>query len=455
MLDFNKRSENNMKKLISGLMILAGTASQAGISVNQQGTGDVVLLPHYTVKNNNNSIITVNNHNENYGKAVQLVFREGINGENVLSFNLYLQPNDSWSGVLVAAVSNVLGHGGEDNVGLLSNDLSCTPFLPSPQQFLPYGFEANETTVSTMERAQEGFIEVYEMAQFDPNSEEINFSDCAEIGLLWNTEWESNPNYEMQEPKGDISANLTIINVNEGTSIASNGTALVNFFEEGSAFHQSPGIDYSLNDGINISSQLTQAGLVETVWEHGYQAVSALLTKNKAEFDFSLEASVNAQAEAVITFPTKRFHTSGATPTAPFTTSYVEQTGACEPVSAEAVDRDGSSLSVSAAPGNLCWANNVISMKKDNGDVSQVFGSQYEYPMVIDSPSETGHVVLTFDNSVSGENALESENEWSFTGLPFLGFSVQKYTNANAQAGLLAQYSSGYDLVSSTQIEAQ
>jgi hypothetical protein len=447
-----------MKQLISGLMILAGTASQAGISVNQYGTGDVVLLPHYTVKNSNNSIITINNHNENFGKAVQLVFREGVNGENVLSFNLYLQPNDSWSGVLVAAISDVLGHGGEATVELLSNDLSCAPYLSSPQQFLPFGFEANETTASTMERVQEGFIEVYEMAQFDPGSEEVNFSECAEIEQLWdiNGEWESgNPNFQMQEPQGDISANLTIINVNEGTSISSKGTALVNFFEEGSAFHQSPGIDYSLNDGINVSSQLTQVGLVETVWEFGYQAVSALLIKNKAEFDFSLETSVNAQAEAVITFPTKRFHTSGANPTAPFTTSYVEQSGACEPVSAIAVDRDGSPLPVSAVPENLCWANNVISMKKDNGDASQVFGSQYEYPMVIDSQGETGHVVLTFDNSVSGENALDTENEWSFTGLPFLGFSVQKYTNANAQPGLLAQYSSGYDLVSSTQIEAQ
>jgi hypothetical protein len=442
-----------MKRTLTGLLMLAASAPQAATYLDDNGLGQAIILPHYTVRNDTNTFVTVKNQSDTKGKAVMLVFREGRNGENVLSFSVYLTPNDSWSGALLASDSNIPGHVGEPSATLVNNEVSCTPFLSNQQSLLPYDFEANEIMPSTMERVQEGYVEIYEMGEFDPGQQTLDFSNCAALEDYMINVWETGDvNTLIQPSVGEISATLSIIDVAQGTSVSQQGTALAGFFAPESVNHRLPYDALSLNDGVTTSRQLTGSGVVETQWDAGFQAVSSLLNKTQLGFDFSLESIINGQAEAVLGFPTKRFHTMGASATAPFTEVYTDGVGACETGSFAVYDRDGHVINPVSVSDQLCWASQVISVRKNLADPSQVFDSQFELPLIMGSANETGHVKLGFSQSSSADDAVNAEVQWTFTGLPVLGFAVQKYTNAGAQPGLLAQYAGNTAFVAINQI---
>ena len=81
-----------------GLIGSVGTAH--AVHVNEDGTGQVLILPYYNVNNNFATQIGITNTTDEY-KAVKLRFRESGKSQDVLDFNVYMSPWDQWTASVV------------------------------------------------------------------------------------------------------------------------------------------------------------------------------------------------------------------------------------------------------------------------------------------------------------------------------------------------------------------
>ncbi|MCU7924867.1 MAG: hypothetical protein KZQ97_00330 [Candidatus Thiodiazotropha sp. (ex Dulcina madagascariensis)] len=134
---------------------LAITASgfAAAAHVNHDRTGQVVLLPYYTVNNNFITNITITNTTPLF-KAVRVRFLESHNSGDVLNFNVYLSPQDVWNGTLRMNSDTGLPN-------LITEDESCT--YPS-KSHLQAGVNMHNTfTATTDADLTEGYVEIIEM----------------------------------------------------------------------------------------------------------------------------------------------------------------------------------------------------------------------------------------------------------------------------------------------------
>ena len=96
----------NRKNLTAAVLAgLAGAAGIAGtaqaVNLNPDGLGQLLIYPYYTVKDNNNTLLSVVNTTDS-AKAVKVRFKEGYNSREVLDFNLYMSPFDVWTAAVVS-----------------------------------------------------------------------------------------------------------------------------------------------------------------------------------------------------------------------------------------------------------------------------------------------------------------------------------------------------------------
>ncbi|MCF7971775.1 MAG: hypothetical protein K9L22_11500 [Methylococcaceae bacterium] len=163
-----------LKKLNKAL-VAAGLVAGAAISMPSQavvmsddGTGEVLIYPFYTVQGPESAprttLFTITNTMNEY-KAVKVRFHEAHNSRDALDFNLYLSPNDVWTG----AVSR-----GADGVAQLStSDTSCTipsQIMSQTNSFSTLAFTQagnNDGGNQDALRTNEGYIEVIEMGVID------------------------------------------------------------------------------------------------------------------------------------------------------------------------------------------------------------------------------------------------------------------------------------------------
>ena len=124
-------------------------------SPNHQG--EVLLFPYYNVNEGNLSLIGVANRTDQV-KALKVRFREGMEGEAVLDFQLWLSPHDHWTAVLRQVDGGVL---------LATSDTSCT--LPTIKDNPNARFRTDRIAdffagSRALERISEGHVEIIEMA---------------------------------------------------------------------------------------------------------------------------------------------------------------------------------------------------------------------------------------------------------------------------------------------------
>jgi hypothetical protein len=169
-----------MKKKVLPLAVGAATAvtmsaAHAAMYVNENGLGENLIFPAYSVENGNNTLINIVNTTDGY-KAVKVRMLEGQNSKEVLDFNLYLSPRDHFS----FAISATADGGGM----LTTGDNSCTvPAIPADGvAFVNYEYigdkgaddadtAADESFDNTsVTRTAAGYVEVIEMGQLDPDA---------------------------------------------------------------------------------------------------------------------------------------------------------------------------------------------------------------------------------------------------------------------------------------------
>jgi hypothetical protein len=478
--------------LILLLCLLTAPLTGQTMHISQQGHGQFVLLPYYTVRNGLNTLVSIDNHTDQ-AKAIKVRINEGNLGFSVLDFNLYLGPYDSWGMGLVATTSTIPGHEGEASGHVMFNDGSCTPYLISGQEFQPHQYETMEVladgfdaaSVQNMQRTQEGFIEIYEMGSLDPASTQgqaVTGQACDVIEANWSltdpeNNWVQDAEMDMLSASGGLSASVTLIDVAAGTAYAYESLAIDQFFTADSIVHTQPGDQHpNPMDGVPHMQLLGADGMTEALWEHGLDALSALITYQKLATDYDLSEGLGAQHDLVLSFPTRGYYQQLMVSNSPFDLNETgNQLNVCRDVGhghdnyyGSIIDPGGDLTSIRTCGGSaidtgcplqpptivshptFCATVNVLSFFDQNSDFDS--NSLRDPSPLLGSVNNlfwpTNHIqgrfLLNFENQIveRSRTSLPSDDftAMDFHGLPVMGLSFQTYFNGNAQPGLLAQY---------------
>lgn len=434
-------------QLLITLLLLTGLLAQPvhGVNISRNGTGEALIYPYYTVRNDFNAVYSIVNTTAQ-AKALKVRFHSGDLGSLMLGFNVYLAPYDVWTGVLTPTSSTVPDYIGQPTVLHQTNDQSCAPFVvKAGQQFLPFALPPGDS----LELGTEGYLEVIEMGQLTgPSLAAVEHlgdgipSSCATISGAWDTNgyWQLDPTVDMTPPGGGLTGSMSLINLPAGLSAAYEALALVSFWQS-AGLHTSPAnIFPNLENAAPQSTLVTDQGLVSLQWPTGYQAVSAALMSQSLISHYNLSEFLTARTEWVINFPTKRHHTdSEFAITQPFS-GYGDDI--CEPAQVEVFDSHSQNLPL--APINLCHTVGVVEFLNPDqtpGPTSGIVDSWHGQvvPGFNQSGSHNGWARLTA--GYAGQ-AMTNTSGKVLLGLPMVGFQLTTFTNFNAAPNVLSQYAS-------------
>jgi hypothetical protein len=468
---------NFHKKLVSlavasaisgGAMMMAAPA--AAMNVSQDGVGQVLLFPYYTVKNGYDTVFSVVNTSDKTA-VFKIRWREALNSRVVRDFNVILSPYDVWNGAVTATTDGAL---------IRTFDKSCTsPRLPGMVA------NADRTTVGskgevgftntlfsgiykdgaaeTMDRVKEGYFEVILMGVSDRevtatgntleyNAKHVNGvpRDCAKVDALF-LDVATNLSY-MDAPENILKGHVMYLNTANGTAIDAKPTHIEDFQTDTHIMYAPGDVYPDLRDGGTPSGLLFVNGLNNgsTVQLGPYvgaseDAVSDMLSATSVINEFATGGV--ASTSWVVTFPTKHHYTdsynstvgtvTSGTPTIPFT-EWFAGTGSnnsnpsvagksCDNISMTMYNREeGTVVEVgdtqfSPRPPagesvSLCYEANVIDF-----NASSVFGA--------------GTNRLSLDTSAVGgagwaELSFVEANQ-TIAGLPVIGFAAQVRTSGD------------------------
>ena len=150
--------------------VAAGAVAQ---NVSRSETGDLAIVPYYTVMDGVNTGMHIINTTSST-QVVKVRLRRGTDSKDALDFNLVMSPRDEWT-------ANI-GAGGPNGVLVTTNDTTCTvPEFPAGGAPMPFTFS---------EGATEGYVEIIAMAQTATELEPIAVAakhaagtpaDCASV----------------------------------------------------------------------------------------------------------------------------------------------------------------------------------------------------------------------------------------------------------------------------------
>lgn len=150
--------------------VAAGAVAQ---NVSRSETGDLAIVPYYTVLDGVNTGMHIINTTSST-QVVKVRLRRGTDSKDALDFNLVMSPRDEWT-------ANI-GAGGANGVLVTTNDTTCTvPEFPAGGAPMPSTFS---------EGATEGYVEIIAMAQTATELEPIAVAakhaagtpaDCASV----------------------------------------------------------------------------------------------------------------------------------------------------------------------------------------------------------------------------------------------------------------------------------
>ena len=439
-----------MMKTVKVLLLVVSllvSLSSAAVTLNPKGVGEVLIYPYYSVRNGHNTYYSIVNSSDQ-AKALKLTFHEGLNGTDMLSFNVYLAPFDVWSGVLTAVDSTHAGHEGEPSVEHVTVDQSCSPFLYiTGQEFLPYSIDPSDTNQS-MERSTHGYLVVYELgvvtgasaAAMEPDNTGVP-ANCDALSDAWSSGyWFNDPNTDINDPTGGLYGSAMILNITGGYSMGLDAVALDDFWQ-GPGMHTDPGLPIpNLSHAAPVSVVSGPSGLVSLPWEEGIDAVSAVMMNKTMISQYDVNTLLSGLTEWVITYPTKSFYTNQpATPQLPFTDSW-DGTSACEALAIAWYANN--TLAQPSLGADICHAVNFIEVLPEGeaaGNQSRLLGANdFTTLNTIDAQGEGYHGWIQATNS--NTNNLVNDNDTILAGLPGIGLVAKKYTNSSAANGLLAVY---------------
>jgi hypothetical protein len=480
--------EINKTTLFFGLIGLLNSFHCMAVTINHKGLGDAVVIPYYTVNNNLNTLVSVTNTTEQ-GKAIKVNIREGLHGYAALSYNIYLSAYDTWTFALVATESIIEGYEGQASAKHVSFDQSCAPFLPKAGQgFLPYDLTDGP---DNLQRTREGFIEIIEMGDIpfgtdlywaiDPGTTGVP-ANCHAIVDAWSEsgQWHvtsgGDSSNGLLPGSGGLMAEAQIVDVAEGINYSIPVIALDGFHAEETIIHTNPGdTGLSLDAAAPVASIDSDGESYDLVFETGIDAVSAVLMSDNLMATYALDSAVAGKSELIYSLPTRRFYVyyDDLFPDAPFDVlvagdRYLECPQMSSgyggtPFTQTWIDRESQYLDPShcgtvmcgAPPPTpiICGAVFVQSYNYSSAETPLITGSlnsMITAPTNVAHATENGFIINKFEET---SPLVGTETKTGVTvalhGVPIVGVSLQRFTNAGAAEGLLAQYG-GAQLAKST-----
>lgn len=475
----------SLSKAIALATALGAAASAHAINVNQDGLGEVLLYSLYTAEQGNVTNVHITN-TTNFAKAVKVRFVEGQNSREVLDFNLYLSPNDQWSGAVTQTATGAK---------LITADKSCTaPAIPATgAEFREFAFKSDGGN-QTLARTRVGHIEVIEMGVLDAANSALVTADhnkagsapagCASLVKKFTTvgnDWSESvqkyntgflPAAQAKGKTGGLYGYASILNIEGSTQTAYDAVAIDNFLTDVTVGpapgHTATGSTFpNLNSGGNKFATFKNGEELEFV--NPASAISALLMKESISNDFVLDKGRSSQTNWVITFPTKRFHvdTGAVGAEAPFINRWAAGKS-CHSIDISKWDNEeyapvtkpeDEEIDFSPMPPKvvgeilvpaLCNETNILTF---NG--GKVLGGQFvSYNYNLAQPEyQFGWMNIAFNGhhdrlsqpqkpyQLKGVNTDTSVVE-TINGLPVIGFSAVTISNGVAKNGVMNNYGS-------------
>ena len=445
------------------------TVVHSAVHLSPSKTGSAIIVPFYTVSNQMNTLLSLNNTTDD-NKAVKIHFKEAKNGDLLASFNVYLTGQDMWT-MAMGQVPSIDG----GRIRMVSNDQSCT-----------VGFPNNEDIPVDEDWLWEnGTIEIIEMGTLLPTEAPLAHRSCELLNEMWQAgqNWSSNSEDQLSEATGGLHAEVTLMDVEQGHSANIPVIHMDGFYGEDNIQHTAAGEPTpNLSTGTKDSLVISNGQAIETTWPTGYEAISALLMKNNLINEINLEPSVAAQTEWVVSFPTLFYHLNDENSAqTPFkivnnliwfpgyfdaNLMYFNREGfgqyfqcmiICQPFPVGYISHSVNNLVMYKHRQSNNEVNPMLSrLNSENTLVTDII--DYDSGDVFSYDSGKLHIKIKPELGFSipnsrGSDSNNSEITHEFHGLPVIGFAYTKFSNANAQPGLLAQYAFVREHFGKTKVE--
>ena len=388
--------------VLAGLGALGAAGTANAVHINPDGLGQIVVYPYFTVRNGNVTAMSIVN-TTSLTKAVKVRFLEGKNSREVLDFNLFLSPQDVWTGVVLPTTDGARLETGDNScvtpsdlfgnsTGVLRTDSLGLP-LNSFKNYQYTGANVDNPTLNTLDRTREGYIEVIEMgivvdatltSYIKHNAAGVP-ANCGALDSYDGLSTASTPVVKfpgnaapgttyLTSPGGGLTGRASLINSANGTNYTYDVTVLDGWWAPavpapGNVPYSASGVttpSISLQTGIDTVSNVFitgtpnttpvgPAGVVRAVWPTSREAVSAVFMRDTIINEFVTDAGTVSRTDWVVTMPTKRDNigVGTGTPNRPFTNNFANATatGACDAYTLGIFNREEGTLG--SAPGVL------------------------------------------------------------------------------------------------------
>ena len=432
---------NNFKQkaLISalagaGALAMAGAAN--AVYVNQDGLGQALVYPYYTVRGGNVTLVSVVN-TTTQAKAVKVRFLEGKNSVEVLDFNLFLSAKDVWTAAILPTTAGAT---------VVTSDRSCTnPRIPAAgADFRNTLFLNDAAALQSLDRTREGYVEMLEMATI-PNGTALGVAVTHVNGTAPCTAARINDvgftsATGLAAPSGGLFGNGTILNPLGGMSTGYDATAF-----DGWTTRIFPTVSGSLfpnlSSGSSKVSVVTNNGNVYVAnWLTSIDAISATIMHSSVYGEYAFTKDNVIGTDWVITMPTKNQYVSATSVITPFQSPYNTSLGtSCDDVLLLGYDREEGTSSTpddfSPRPpsgrNQLCYEANVVSFGGTSvlasTNVANVNPIQNGGVEVLVAGKEGGWLELAFTAPTAQYGTSTGSITTTSTGTPFTTTGPQTY----------------------------
>lgn len=442
----------------------------AAVHLDPGGQGQVLVFPYYTAQSVGgdafNTYLTLSNSSSrvapNAAKILRVRFREGRNGREVASFNLYLGPDYSWAGAVVPTGSGarLIMSGRFCATGPLVAVAAPIPTWQLDFTDAGYSGARADGLGGALDRTREGYVEVFEMA---------TLSDSSRLGPLLadsvtgGTRLDAScPAFDADTarngwalpPTGGLSGTLTLINVTKGMDFTVAATALADvadrpYFREAA----DPYPDFDSQEVSRVSQFVRGDNWYRATWPRGVDAVASALMADSIGNETVLDTGTRSGTDWIVTFPLKRFGLPAGEPAA----AYPPSPTAGVPMRLRWRSRDGGSTLefIEGECGFLCppgvvegtprlpWAASVVSFATGNRGSSApvasstVLGSRNAVKVTLPAANGSGAAEIlfsgggiAFDGSyLDATTGASSAAAGRLEGAPAVGFMLRTFEN--------------------------